>query len=108
MEALIINHDFELGEEFLVSAKNQIHNDHAVARLEARQATSKFLMSYLDHYGVDPFTEDPVILLNQCRELNPYFYALELPAFSEYNDVNIEILCIAAERTRDFVVQLLD
>ncbi len=108
METLSINYDFELGEEFLTSAKSSIHDDHQVVRLEARQATSKFLLSYLDHYGVNGISEDPIVLLNQCREINSRFYGLDLPAFSEYDEVNIEILCIAAERTRDFVMNLLD
>ncbi|WP_421878032.1 hypothetical protein [Marinoscillum sp.] len=108
METLTINHDFELGEELLRSARKQIRHDHEIVRSQARQASSKFLISYLDHYGVEPFTEDPVVLLNQCREINSRFYALELPAFAEYDEVNLEILCVAAERVRDFVAGLLD
>ena len=85
MENLQLNLAFENGEELLRIAQDELcrPEEDVVPYMvyeKAKLATAEFLISFLTHYGIQVFSIDPEVLLNQCREVNNGFYELNITA----------------------------
>ena len=83
METLKINNAFDQGEEFLQMAHEAINYSEQgdvtyLTCINAKKALVNYLTSMLLHYGEEIYSEDPEVLLNQCRELSGNFFDLKI------------------------------
>ena len=88
MENLKINAAFEKAEDLLRVAQDELFRPEEdvvpfLVYQKAKLATSEFLVSFLTHHGLEVFSIDPEILLNQCCEINRRFYDLNITALTK-------------------------
>ncbi len=96
METLHVNTTFDKGEEFLAVAYHALNyadqEDTAyMVCINAKNALANFLISFLDHYGEKIYTEDPEVLLNQCRELSGNYFDLNIQELLHWQNGEIDI-----------------
>lgn len=107
MENLQINLAFEKGEELLRIAQDELcrPEEDVVPYMvfqKARLATSEFLISFLTHYGIEVYSIDPEVLLNQCREINNNFYELNIKPLIKADTE--EDVWVSPQSAKDFVM----
>ncbi|MAE82548.1 MAG: hypothetical protein CMB80_07440 [Flammeovirgaceae bacterium] len=95
METLQINTTFDKGEEFLAVAHHALNyadqEDTAyMVCTNAKSALSNYLISFLDHYGERVYSEDPEVLLNQCRELSGNYFDLHIHELKRWQNGEID------------------
>lgn len=83
METLKINNAFDLGEEFLQMAHEAINYSEQgdvayLTCINAKKSLVNYLTSMLVHYGEEIYSQDPEVLLNQCRDLSGNYFDLKI------------------------------
>lgn len=96
METLRINSPFEKGDKYLTAAHHALNYSSAeqTAQLvcsNGKNALVYFMISFLDHYGEKIYSEDPQVLLNQCRELSANYLDLHISELLRWQNGETEL-----------------